>query len=248
MKKRKNIKTALRGCAILLLLLALTLPASAAGVTVQLDGAAMAAPAALKGGTTYVPLRAFCDEVGGCAVRWDGAARQATVTGAVALTAPVGGGNYIEDGVLWVPVRALAAALGRDVSWDPVGRTALVGDDSLYWLARIIEAEAGGEPWDGKVAVGNVVLNRVGSDQFPDTVHDVVFDRSYGVQFTPVANGRVYNTPSAESTAAAKACLSGQRTAGGSLYFFNPDTSTAQGWIVRNRVYFRRIGSHVFYL
>lgn len=51
-----------------------------------------------------------------------------------------------------------------------------------YWLSRIISAESQGEPLEGQIAVGNVVLNRVESDQFPDTIAGVVFDQKYAVQ------------------------------------------------------------------
>ena len=93
----------------------------------------------------------------------------------------------------------------------------------MYWLSRIICAEAGGESLAGQVAVGNVVLNRVDSDEFPNTIHEVIFDRKHAVQFEPVSNGTVYNEPTETSVQAAKLALQGVNTAGKSLYFFNMD-------------------------
>ena len=58
----------------------------------------------------------------------------------------------------------------------------------LYWLSRIIYAESGAETLDGQIAVGNVVLNRMASKEFPDSIPGVIFDRVDGIQFEPVEN------------------------------------------------------------
>jgi N-acetylmuramoyl-L-alanine amidase len=117
----------------------------------------------------------------------------------------------------------------------------------LYWLSRIIEAEAGAEPYNGKVAVGNVILNRVSSNEFPDTIKTVIFEYYQGIpQFSPVAEGTIYNAPSQESIQAAKDALNGIRPAGNATYFFNPDKAEGR-WIVKNKIYVMRIGHHVFY-
>ncbi|WP_303740621.1 peptidoglycan-binding protein [Lutispora saccharofermentans] len=117
----------------------------------------------------------------------------------------------------------------------------------LYWLSRIINAEAGAESYKGKVAVGNVIMNRVNSNEFPDTVKGVIFEYYQGIpQFSPVAEGTIYNTPDADSIAAAKEALSGSKPVGNCTYFFNPAKS-AGNWIVKNKIYVTRIGNHVFY-
>ncbi|HSH35768.1 cell wall hydrolase [Schnuerera sp.] len=119
--------------------------------------------------------------------------------------------------------------------------------DDVHWLARIIEAEAGGEPYEGKVAVGNVILNRVNSKSFPNTIYNVIFEYYGSIpQFSPVADGTIYNTPSQESINAAKDALNGMRPVGNSTYFFNPNKA-AGTWIVQNKSYVSRIGGHVFY-
>lgn len=100
---------------------------------------------------------------------------------------------------------------------------------------------------EGKIGVANVVLNRVNSPLFDDTVYQVIFDRKYGVQFTPTANGSIYHTPTGDSIIAAKRALLGENTAGESLYFLNPNISTSF-WIMENRPFFRSIGNHDFYL
>ncbi|MDF2840600.1 MAG: cell wall hydrolase [Clostridia bacterium] len=117
----------------------------------------------------------------------------------------------------------------------------------LYWLSRIIHAEAEAEPYEGKVAVGNVVLNRVNSGTFASTIKGVIFEYSQGLpQFSPVADGTIYNTPSAASIQAAKDALAGVRPVGSAQFFFNPDKSSG-GWIVKNKTYVKTIGDHDFY-
>lgn len=117
----------------------------------------------------------------------------------------------------------------------------------ILWLARIIEAEAGGEPYQGRVAVGNVVLNRVKSNDFSNNIYDVIFEYYGSIpQFSPVADGTIYNNPSQASINAAKDALNGARPVGNSTYFFNPDKA-AGSWIVNNKSYLSRIGGHVFY-
>jgi len=117
----------------------------------------------------------------------------------------------------------------------------------LYWLSRIIHAEAEAEPYAGKVAVGNVILNRVKSDLFPNTIKGVIFEYYKDIpQFSPVADGTIYNAPDAASISAAKAAFSGTSYVGSATYFFNPDKSEG-AWIIQNKTYVKRIGNHVFY-
>ncbi len=118
--------------------------------------------------------------------------------------------------------------------------------EDLYWLSRIISAEAKGESFTGQIGVGTVVLNRVKSGQFPNTVKGVVFDKKYGTQFTPVANGSIYSTPTESAIIAAKMCLDGYTLSGSVLYFLNPRISTSS-WIQNNRKYAFRVGNHDFY-
>ena len=222
-------------------------------------------------GTTYVSLRTVAgllapeDEVswedGAAWVRGDGLTLRArpgdqwlTVNDR-ALYIP--GGVLLENGRTLVPIRVLAEALGGAVDWSPEeGVTLAVGsgrpsppayrEDELYWLSRIISAESRGEPLLGKLAVGTVVLNRVASGEFPDTIYGVIFDSQWGVQFQPVANGTVYDEPTAESVLAAKLVLDGARAAGDSLYFLAPDL-TDNHWTMENREFVVTIGCHWFY-
>jgi LysM repeat protein len=93
----------------------------------------------------------------------------------------------------------------------------------LDFLARIITAEADCQSFPVKVAVGAVVLNRVESSLFPNTIPGVIYDRSYGrYQFEPVMNGWINRPASAESVRAARTALSGQDPSWGALFFFEP--------------------------
>jgi N-acetylmuramoyl-L-alanine amidase len=172
---------------------------------------------------------------------------------------------YCENGIknvdsrIYVPIRPMAKAFGVTVTWDPsykvslTGGEALLSADEVYgesdhlWLSRIISAESRGESLHGKIAVGNVVLNRVRDSRFPSTVYGVIFDCSTGVyQFSPVANGTVYNTPSADSVEAAKQCLEGKNVVGNALFFMNGAIAET-AWIAYNRPYIMTIGNHQFY-
>ena len=113
-------------------------------------------------------------------------------------------------------------------------------------MSRIIYAEAGAEPFLGQLAVGNVVLNRTRSEKFPDTIYGVIFDRKYGVQFTPTENGRIYCVPSEESILAAKACLEGYTVSDRILYFIYEEIATSF-WVPNNCTFVMGIGCHDFY-
>lgn len=174
--------------------------------------------------------------------------------------APSGVVNY--HGNLLIPLRILCDAFQIEVEWDHESEIVnLVTDDiqvcqsgdtfydedDLYWLSRIISAEARDQSVLGKVSVGNVVLNRVKSTSFPDTVYDVVFDSAYGVvQFDPVRTGTIYEEPDEESVIAAKLCLEGCDIAGESLYFVNPAIGSTS-WFSQNRTFVTSIGDHDFY-
>jgi N-acetylmuramoyl-L-alanine amidase len=119
-------------------------------------------------------------------------------------------------------------------------------DEELEWLAKLIEAEAENQPYQGKVAVGSVVMNRIKDDWFPNTLKEVIFQKDNKLyQFSPVGNGRFNRvSPSEESYLAAKAALGGEDPTDGALYFYNPDISTDR-WI-RTRTVVIEIGQHSF--
>lgn len=118
--------------------------------------------------------------------------------------------------------------------------------EDLLWLARAISAEARGEPFLGQVAVGAVILNRVESPKFPNTIKGVIFESFGGVhQFSCVADGSIYREPSESAIQAAKEALRGVDPTDGSLYFYNPELTSSSNWI-RTRPVVRTIANHVF--
>ena len=118
--------------------------------------------------------------------------------------------------------------------------------NDLFWLSRIIYAEAGIEPFEGKLAVGSVVMNRVISEKYPDTVYGVIFDTKFGVQFTPAATGAIYNSPDEDSILAAKMCLGGYSVSDEILFFLNEAIATST-WMQDNCDFVMSIGNHDFY-
>ena len=198
----------------------------------------------LRDSRTMVPVRALAKALG-LEVRYDPKTCTATI---LSLDQPSGGTQKPEqqpEQTPSVPSTPSAPSIPPAPS-EPSDPLASYDENDVYWLARIIEAEAGGESGEGKLAVANVVLNRVASGSYPDTIYDVIFDTKYGTQFEPTSNGAIYNTPSEESIKAAKRALSGENNIGGALYFYNPSLVDAV-WIRTNCTYIQTIGCHNFY-
>ncbi len=111
----------------------------------------------------------------------------------------------------------------------------------VYLLAKVIAAEARGESYTGQVAVGAVVLNRVDSSSFPDTIAGVVYQAG---AFSAVTDSNWSVAPTVTSRKAAQDALNGWDPSGGALYYYNP-TKTSNKWI-RTRPVITTIGSHLF--
>ncbi len=222
----------------------------------------------LKNGVTFVSLREFAEALN-CRVAWDYGNSTAAIYGrnfTVWATKgkreiyvngekiPCAGENFIIGGRLYVSLRALGTAMGYVTYWDTVSFSASLKKENknsysatdLYWLSRIISAEARGESMAGKIAVGTVVLNRVASPLYPSDIYSVIFDRKGGIQFTPVANGSIYNEPTAESIEAARRCLEGERIGANALFFINTKIADSF-WITETRTFVMSIGNHAFY-
>ena len=115
----------------------------------------------------------------------------------------------------------------------------------LYWLPQIINAEAKFEPLAGQIGVGNVVMNRLSSPDFPDTIFEVIYDTEHSVQFEPISTGGIFQEPTEQATIAAYLCLEGYSTVGGSLYFVNPEFGS--GWFDSSLELVETVGHHNFY-
>lgn len=123
--------------------------------------------------------------------------------------------------------------------------------ESIEIMCRIVEAEAGTEDEKGRILVANVVMNRVESSRFPDTVKGVVFQKSGGLyQFSPVANGRYYRvTVSEETRKAVEKVLRGKDESQGALYFVNRYAANTEymNWFDRRCTSLFSYGRHEFF-
>ena len=117
--------------------------------------------------------------------------------------------------------------------------------DEIYLLARLINGEAGGESFEGQVAVGAVIINRINSGKFPTTITGNVYQ---GMQFESVANGEIWRPLTTSSIRAAEAALKGWDPSGGALYFYNPAKIYSKYNWIWSRPIINRIGAHVFAL
>lgn len=120
-----------------------------------------------------------------------------------------------------------------------------VADDEIEILERIVQAEAGGSGYDGMLAVANVVLNRVKSDRFPNTVTDVVFANR---QFTPISDGRYYTVKVSDTAKqVVEDALNGARLIGEDALYFCTPTANGKGWFERALRKIDYIAPHNFY-
>lgn len=161
----------------------------------------------------------------------------------------------IIDGMTMVPVRVLGKIFNSSVwregeNWDChvlLGESLLTSGSEYYdreqldLLSRLIYAEAGNQPMQGKIAVGNVIFNRVADSRFPDTIYGVIYAKN---QFSVVKNGTINKTPNASSVIAAKLTFEGAQVLKNALYFH---VSGLNCWAARNCDYVATIGNHDFY-
>lgn len=135
-----------------------------------------------------------------------------------------------------------AAALGMNLtsSSSSSGSSSSSSGD-LYLLARLVHGEARGEPYKGKVAVAAVVLNRVKSSSFPNTIAGVIYQRG---AFDAVSDGQINMQPDNESIRAARDAMNGWDPSNGCLYYYNPKTATSR-WML-SRPVLLHIGQHAF--
>lgn len=113
--------------------------------------------------------------------------------------------------------------------------------NEVYTLAQCIHGEARGEPYIGQVAVGGVIMNRVRSPLFPNTIAGVIFQPG---AFTAVDDGQMFQPPGDTATKAAQDALNGWDPSGGAIYYYNP-AKTTNKWIW-SRPVIKVIGKHYF--
>lgn len=116
-----------------------------------------------------------------------------------------------------------------------------ISEREMELLARLVYAEGRGEPYEGQVAIAAVVLNRVASPGFPNTVREVIYAPN---AFSPVHDGNLTSKANESTRKAVRDAVEGQDPTNGSLYFFNPNTATSS-WIW-SRTQTVRISNHIF--
>jgi len=245
-------------------------PPATISIRVDSKEVTFSSPPLLTNATTYVPLYDFCALMGQASMEQDDIST-VFVNGLQIVAAPdscyiSANGRYLYtpnlckviDDEVFVPIRPLAKIFGAIVLWDSASRTvsvltdytafehgdAFYNETDLYWMSRIISAEARGECMEGKIAVGNVVMNRLNSTIYPNSVRGVIFDNSCGVQFTPAYSGAINHTPNQECVIAAKLALEGANVVGNSLFF---NVARLRSWASRNRTFVTTIGNHSFF-
>ena len=243
---------------------------SDSAVSIRINGEykRMPYPAMLIDSITYVPLFDFCNIIGPAKITQDDESVTVSLPGLlINATADnyyiIANGRYLYtptlckliDNVMYVPIRPLVKAFGARMKWIPDYRTIdfipssepiepghkFYDETDLYWMSRIISAEARGECMAGKIAVGHVVMNRLRASAYPDTVRGVIFDRRSGIQFSPAYSGSINRTPDQDCIIAAKLALDDADVVGNSMFFNSLRTRS------RSRTYVTTIGNHNFY-
>lgn len=167
----------------------------------------------------------------------DGVFGQATYNAVVSFQKKNG---LTADGVVGAQT---ATAMGLSLTGTVAASSSAASsyESDVELLARLIHGEARGEPYVGMVAVGAVVLNRVKSSRFPNTLAGVIYQAG---AFDAVSDGQINLTPNEQSRRAARDALNGWDPTGGCLYYYNPATATSS-WIWSREVRLT-IGGHSF--
>lgn len=137
---------------------------------------------------------------------------------------------------------ATLKALGMQSSGGSSASSGSNTNGNLYLLARLVYGEARGEPYKGQVAVAAVVLNRVKSSKFPNSVSGVIYQSG---AFSVVSDGQINLTPDETAIKAARDAMNGYDPTNGCLYYYNP-AKTTNKWMLSKPVLLR-IGNHAFF-
>jgi spore germination cell wall hydrolase CwlJ-like protein len=141
--------------------------------------------------------------------------------------------------------RSTTTTTTKSAAYTTVAYSASSAERDLFY--RLVSAESAGESLAGKLAVATVIMNRVKSGDFPNTITGVINDRNWGVQFTPTADGRINEPATAEAKKAVDMVLAGHRSFESKVLFFMNPSKSVNMYVVNNRTYYTTIGSHKFY-
>lgn len=139
-----------------------------------------------------------------------------------------------------------AKAQPKPASNPPAASVAAAGDEKDLF-ARLVSAESAGESFEGQLAVATVIMNRVKSPNYSNSITGVIMDKSWGYQFTPVLDGRINQPASASAKKAVDMVLNGYRSFGSEILFFINPKKAESSYVIKNKTYFKSIGNHDFY-
>lgn len=208
---------------------ALSLVAKPGTRTMQVNGVNVEIPDGIRliNNSTMVPVEQLAGVFQDSSVSYDEATNTCTVTTGSALAE------------LSEPEPAAPLTIDEQIeAFQPSGN---YDPQELDMVSRIINAEAGNQSLKGKIAVGNVIMNRVASSEFPNTIYDVVYQRN---QFSVVYYRSYQRTPSEESVKAAKMALDGINVVPGAVFY---NVTGMSSWASRNRPYLTTLQGHDFF-
>ncbi len=130
------------------------------------------------------------------------------------------------------------------LSKESVSTNYYVTDDDIYLMAQIVYAESRSEPFEGKVAVASVILNRLDHSDFPKTIKEVITQKE---AFSCVKNGRIDVIPDESSYSAVREALKGTDPTLKAVFFYNPKISTSKWMVSVQKDNKKTIGNHVFF-
>ncbi len=237
-------------------------------IDIKINGVQLKTPvnSFLENGTVYVPVRALCESLG-ATVAWEEATETATVTkdGVTLNFSEINPSMHkaiMYKDSFFTPVRVIAEAFGFKVDWDNKlynvhitmeGYTipdAYVdynsfSDEDVILLAKLIYAEAGACTFQEQLGIGGVIINRLVSPSYPNTISGVIYDTKWSVQFPPAFDGSLDRDPSGVAIIAAKCVMHGTNVVGGSIGFtYTGDTTS---WITQNMTLVVAFDSISFY-
>lgn len=208
----------------------LTLLAQPGSQTMYVNGQSIYIPNGIKilNGYTMAPIEQLANVFAGSQVGYDWNLNVYVVTTGAYLSGSASAG-------------AAQATAAQAVQTTVTAGSGYYDPQALDLIARVINAEAGSMSMEGKVSVGNVIMNRVASSEFPNTVYGVLYQPN---QFTVVNYASFQRTPSAESIAAAKQAMDGVNYVPGAMFYNVHGLNT---WASRNRPYLTTFAGHDFY-
>lgn len=144
------------------------------------------------------------------------------------------------------PLKQQTKVQSKPASNSTAASVAAAGDEKDLF-ARLVSAESAGESFEGQLAVATVIMNRVKSPNYSNSITGVIMDKSWGYQFTPVLDGRINQPATASAKKAVDMVLSGYRSFGTEIMFFINPKKAESTYVVKNKTYFKSIGNHDFY-